>query len=117
MPNRLDIEKAITDGTVLPKGKMMAEKMVEVVIKIPETLKTNIDNGHFWESATIFEAIQRGTIIPKGHGDLKDYDAIKSDYIHKMSVFMSEEERMDLLCTIVDEAPAIIEADRGDKNG
>ena len=47
---------------------------VEVVIKIPEILKTNIDNGHFWGSATIFEAIQRGTIIPKGHGKLIDVD-------------------------------------------
>ena len=94
---------------------------VEVVIRIPKEYKDYIEGGAGIIPDKIiqylFNALDNGTVLPKGHGDLKDYDAIKSDYIRKMSVFMSEEERMDLLCTIVDEAPIIIEADRGDDNG
>lgn len=90
---------------------------VEVVIRIPkEKYYVIMETGNCGLSHNE-RAIKHGTVLPKGHGDLKDYDAIKSDYIRKMSVFMSEEERMDLLCTIVDEAPTIIDADRGDKNG
>lgn len=91
---------------------------VEVVIRIPKEQYNNILNkGQVIALSGYEKMIGKGTVLPKGHGNLKDYDAIKSDYIRKMSVFMSEEERMDLLCTIVDEAPIIIEADRGDDNG
>lgn len=86
---------------------------VEVVIKIPkddiETIK-NLKRQGFASRHEI--AILNGTVLPKGHGDLKDYDAIKNEYIRKMSVFMSEEERMDLLCGIIDGAPTVIAADR-----
>lgn len=91
---------------------------VEVVVRIPKEQYNNILNkGQVIALSGYEKMIGKGTVLPKGHGNLKDYDAIKSDYIRKMSVFMSEEERMDLLCTIVDEAPTIIEADRGDDNG
>lgn len=89
---------------------------VEVLVRIPKRDFEELQSNYVWWGRH-GEYIKKGTVLPKGHGDLKDYDAIKSDYIHKMSVFMSEEERMDLLCTIVDEAPTIIDADRGDKNG
>lgn len=94
---------------------------VEVVIRIPKTKLDRINkiaNG-IWGTSNLNAqeiAILNGTVLPKGHGDLKDYDAIKSDYIRKMSVFMSEEERMDLLCTIVDEAEAVIKADKEVEN-
>ncbi len=94
---------------------------VEVVIRIPKELYTHTQEhevGGFNQEndIKIFNAIKNAIVLPKGHGDLKDYDAIKSDYIHKMSVLMSEEERMDLLCTIVDEAEAIIKADKEGQN-
>lgn len=89
----------------------MAEKMVEVVIKIPETLKTNIDNGHFWGSATIFEAIQRGTIIPKGHDALLDARQLM-DYCHNQ---IEGHKYVD--CNVIARFPCVIKADRGDENG
>lgn len=91
---------------------------VEVVIRIPKEYYKAIMEIPVNQSTADMLIIKNGTVLPKGHGDLKDYGAIKSDYIRKMSVFMSEEERMDLLCTIVDEAPTIIEADKdGDADG
>lgn len=87
----------------------MAEKMVEVVIKIPETIKTNINNGHFWGSATIFEAIQRGTIIPKGHGRLIDADTYRKE--------MLDSREFDFFKRL-DMQPTIIDADKdGDTDG
>lgn len=93
---------------------------IEVLIKIPkedyEFIYDEFADGDMPDgkslTRTILYAIAKGTVLPKGHGDLKDYDTIKSEYIRKMSVFMSDEERMDLLCTIVDEAEAVIEADK-----
>ena len=93
---------------------------VEVLVRLPETeylfIKTMIKNGYEPPSSYYYN-IASGTVLPKGHGALKDYDAIKSEYIRKMSVFMSEEERMDLLCTIVDEAEVVIGADKEADNG
>ena len=90
---------------------------VEVLIRIPKDKYDEIMDmkSVLQVKPDLFRysvAIANGKVLPKGHGELKDYDAIKSDYIHKMSVLMSDEERMDLLCTIVDEAEAIIEADK-----
>lgn len=96
----------------------MKDDTVEVLVRIPKDDIETIENLKRQGFASRHEiAILNGIVLPKGHGALKDYDAIKSEYIRKMSVFMSEEERMDLLCTIVDEAPTIIDADRGDENG
>lgn len=93
---------------------------VEVLIRIPKEdldfIKDEFADGDMPDEKdlkeTTYFAIAKGKVLPKAHGALKDYDAIKSEYIRKMSVFMSEEERMDLLCTIVDEAEVVIEADK-----
>jgi len=90
---------------------------MKIVIDIPEEIYNHTQEyevgGFNQENDTkLFIAIKNGTPLPKGHGDLKDYDAIKSEYIRKMSVFMSEGERMDLLCGIIDDAPTVIEADK-----
>lgn len=93
---------------------------MQIVIDIPEDdlnfIKDMFADGEIPDEKdlkeTTYYAIANGIVLPKGHGDLKDYDTIKSEYIRKMSVFMSDEERMDLLCTIVDEAEAVIEADK-----
>jgi len=91
---------------------------VEVLIKIPKDLyefvkeKDKEEKFALWDDKWKEAAIANGTVLPKGHGRLKDYDVIKGEYIRKMSVFMNEEERMDLLCGIIDDAPTVIEADR-----
>jgi len=94
---------------------------VEVVIKIPKdmyerTLCTGVVIVGI-DAAYIGGAIIDGTVLPKGHGDLKDYNAIISRYSREVSIMMSEGERLDLLCGIVDDVPTVIEADREADNG
>lgn len=99
----------------------MNTEIVEVVIKIPETLKTNIDNGHFWGSATIFEAIQRGTIIPKGEWKPcidKDGTPTLEEYygrVYECSVCHFRDLKSEFCPNCG--ARMYDEADRGDKNG
>ena len=88
---------------------------MQIVIDIDDNLYTRLfDNGvdNYDDAVDMAKAIRKGTVLPKGHGDLKDYDAIKSEYFRKMSVTMSTEFRMKLLCGIVDEAEAVIKADK-----
>ena len=50
---------------------------IELVIKIPKELFSEIDDENYqskisWYDATLFCAIKNGTLLPKGHGDLID---------------------------------------------
>jgi hypothetical protein len=50
---------------------------IEMVIKIPEELISEIDDENYqsvisWYDTSLYCAIQEGTPLPKGHGDLKD---------------------------------------------
>ena len=84
---------------------------VEVVIRLPEkTYRKIVSNEYDYGDMNVI--IQAGTVLPKGHGALKDYHGIKSEYIRRMSITMSTEFRMNLLCGIIDDAPTIIEPDR-----
>lgn len=49
----------------------MAEK-VEVVIKIPKYYLT-----HPQDYSCLAECVRRGVLLPKGHGNLKDFDKIE----------------------------------------
>lgn len=85
---------------------------VEVVIRIPK-MKYDVimETGNCGLSHNE-RAIKHGIVLPKGHGGLIDYDDIISEYIKRIHSYMSEEERMNLFCTIVDEAKVVIEADK-----
>lgn len=59
---------------------------VELVIKVPEELseyfsKHNCmnDDGWYSNSAKLLNAFRNGTPLPKGHGDLKDFQKIYDD--------------------------------------
>ena len=59
---------------------------IELVIKIPnETYQDVIKNGFIYDEdgEVISYAIKNGTLLPKGHGKLKDVDKIISDGISK----------------------------------
>lgn len=94
-------------------------EMLEVVIKIPKDtfdaigiLQDFVDNKHQIDGyqikgnstiGTMIKAIANGTVLPKGHGDLKDVAEIerlwqKGDY--------------DSLASAVIFAPTVIEADK-----
>lgn len=94
---------------------------VEVVIKIPKNYYDAFKNAQIMTSGMrsgktyfqiLVDALCDGTVLPKGHGALKDYHGIRSEYIRRMSITMSTEFRMSLLCGIIDDAPTVIEADR-----
>lgn len=78
---------------------------IELVIKIPEELISEIDDENYqskisWFDTTLYCAIKNGTPLPKGHGRLIDGDALK--------------DRMKIGYKIVENAPTIIEADKSE---
>ena len=81
---------------------------IELVIKVPEEdyeyLKSHNKDG-------LYNAILKGTPLPKGHGRLIDADYLREDF--KTSKKISFAERMNIAC-IVDHAPTIIEADKAE---
>lgn len=56
--------------------------------------------------ATIADAIKNGTPLPKGHGRLIDADALKDEWKEGFHRKMVE--------ALMDDAPTIIEADKGE---
>ena len=84
---------------------------VELVIKIPEELKNNINEDNYrtliwWYDTTLYLAIKHGNPLPKGHGDLIDESDLipDSDYEDGMFYAVSIEQ--------INNAPTIIEADK-----
>lgn len=81
---------------------------IELVIKIPEELKSKIDNANednyrtylWWFETTLYCAIKDGTPLPKGHGDLVDRNDLKYDKYNSYAYAIAN-------------APTIIEADKG----
>ena len=78
---------------------------MKIVIDIPEGTYKAISVGTINQVLTnkVWRAIQNGTPLPKGHGDLKDADAIMS--IIKENLQIRPE-------FVIEHAPTIIEADR-----
>ena len=97
---------------------------IELVIKIPEELKNKIDNANednyrtylWWFETTLYCAIKDGTPLPKGHGRLKDADAICKDIISALGIrdenYLLEAE--EAVYKRIKNAPTIIEADKAE---
>ena len=103
---------------------------MKLVIDIPEKIyelcqrdvcRWPIRNGRTLYR-TVWEAIANGKPLPKGHGDLKDVDAIHEE-IHKLqsgiaknggTVIVNKDQYKGLCYArgIINEAPVIIEADK-----
>lgn len=74
---------------------------VELVIKLPEALYNNIQNGcSIYPYTLVYEALKNGTPLPKGHGRLIDVTRVGT------SSFKIQE--------ILANAPTIIEADKAE---
>ncbi|MBR6984187.1 MAG: hypothetical protein IKH75_11810 [Ruminococcus sp.] len=76
---------------------------MEIVIKIPDEV---IESKHYCQyfgvgSTKLYETIENGTRLPKGHGDLIDRDEL-SPKIHGVKSIVA-----------VSDAPAIVEEDKG----
>ena len=102
---------------------------MQIVIDIPEEIYSHTQEyevgGFNRENDTkLFMAIKNGTPLPKGHGRLKDEDAIikaiedRVEFLRKNdAMFMRLRKDIDILGCIPRircEVPTIIEADGGD---
>lgn len=98
--------------------------MQEIVIKIPNSLYANLKKikGDSIAGKRIVDCVINGTVLPKGHGKLKDFDKIEwygCDFEGKAC------ERANGDCSVcnfgncdakqVRELPTIIEADRSEE--
>lgn len=91
---------------------------MQLVIEISDTLKRIADNedaktfSHIVWQALLMDAIKNGQTLPKGHGDLIDRNELRCE--------RADFDTYNDYCIMFDEidnAPAIIEADGGNRNG
>ena len=75
------------------------------------------DRKHTMQLFEVIDAVKNGTPLPKGHGRLIDADALEkkmTEYINTLPLAYDEAERIVLLMNHFDDAPTIIEADKGE---
>lgn len=88
---------------------------IELVIKIDEEVYEQIkDSSAIFrdDERTCYEAVQNGTPLPKGHGDLIDRKlALSDDGLCEFHMYDDYVKMRNYLKSI----PTIIEADKGDK--
>ena len=90
--------------------------MARVVIDIPENELYKIEHDRVItdeQRAMLFCAITNGIVLPKGHGRLIDTNALIMglDEYNEYATF-----DCNAVKDLIDEAPTMIEADRGIKN-
>lgn len=98
---------------------------IELVIKIPEEMYAQVidENGIDTMLIPYRDITKSGIPLPKGHGRLIDADKFLKDneaytgWILNSSDWGGENAYKDTLEDLVNEAPTIIEADKGDKDG
>jgi hypothetical protein len=81
--------------------------MQEIVIKIPEEIYKNKNYIDYFgcSSLTLADAIENGTVLPKGHGRLIDADILRSMY----SINRANFNTVVGIQKWIDDAPTIIE--------
>lgn len=92
---------------------------MEIVIKITDELFEAYKHWDKHKIATVEQSlIVHGTVLPKGHGQLKDADYIRKEIISHLGIksedYLLEAEKAVYKCIV--EAPAIIEADKEAEN-
>ena len=99
---------------------------MEIVIKIPEELykQITVEKLYFLEDGeNLCTAVENGTPLPKGHGDLKDANELKKAYDERITYLYTlnkkdNPSREAKICATnwcvntIDELPTIIEADK-----
>lgn len=100
--------------------------MQDIVIKIDDNLYTRLlDNSAdfcYTDILAMAKAIRKGTVLPKGHGKLKDFDKIEwygCDFegkaCEKANGDCSACNHANCFAQQVRELPTIIEADRSEE--
>lgn len=72
-----------------------------------------LDNAHLIKRAVL--AIFHGKLLPKGHGDLIDRDALRESMNGACMGVMAGSDDYDTPLKTLDSAPTIIEADRSEE--
>lgn len=105
-----------TDSYTISRRKRVGERnQMQIVIDIDENLYTRLfDNGDV-DAVDMLKAcvaIRKGTPLPKGHGELKDVDAL-DDVIMQMNENGAQITRYEykVIDNVLFEMPTIIEAD------
>lgn len=101
---------------------------MELIIDINKIIYDNIINPHVdyypseYARQILYEAVLNATPLPQGHGRLIDADALKKDdeTVEWLSINPIRTGKMlnqfsKLFVKKIDDAPTIIEADKGDK--
>lgn len=87
---------------------------VEVIIRIPKRTYDRVSErgiiAYGDDAYYIGHAIANGTVLPKGHGDLKDVSNLLT-----VTDYDGENEKTYVLYDEIKHAPIIIEADDGGK--
>lgn len=90
---------------------------MQIVINISEDDYRKVQDGRASVSMML-KAIRNGTPLPKGHGILGDLDKIKKEMqnYHDDCAKTSEYTRLgfETAIAVVEDAPTIIEADKGE---
>jgi len=93
---------------------------IELVIKIPEEIRLALINNiklsmdqRFIYYPYIKHAITNGIPLPKGHGDLKDFDNLKRAFVMRSMVVQGNFSDAEV-ASIIYSSPTIIEADKED---
>lgn len=79
---------------------------MQIVINVRENFLYEIKHKHPNMRNELEQSVLDGTILPKGHGKLKDVDALYEDLI------FPNEQFGKTFKDILDDAPTIIKADR-----
>ena len=101
---------------------------MQIVIEIDERYYTDIkDSEHCGNYSVLYalEAIRNGKLLPKGHGELKDVDAIHKEIERLQSGIAKNGVAVNIsrdiykgMCYargIINEAPTIIKADKEER--
>ena len=88
---------------------------MEIVVKIPDDMIKSLEQGNFGAKYNIYDLVgclMNGTPLPKGHGRLIDADDLDITTI-TTDDYRGNEVLDIVLKEDVDNAPTIIEADKG----
>ena len=99
---------------------------MQIVIDIPEEIYFRImaQKDYAYDVMRTIEAVERGKVLPEGHGRLIDADALKTAYGVERATKYGNESKAQLersystmmlyeIADMLDYAPTIIEADKG----
>ena len=84
---------------------------MQIVIDIPEEIYERIitKTDYAYDVMRTIRAVERGKVLPKGHGRLIDADEMIADFVESKAISISERFKIS---NIVEHQKTILEADK-----